>query len=151
VKRGDANSGTKKKKKLNNIYKKKTSLPKNDKLFQFWPSQKIYAKKTSQKLTKNDSFVRIKILQTFTEYSLEILQVLLKVFKKPNKTTCCFKAKLSKWHLSAYILKKEYKGIDSLPKNSILLIPISLQPNVLILWYFKLSLFALTKFIIWNI
>ena len=34
VKRGGANSGTKKKKKLNNIYKKKTSLPKYDKLFQ---------------------------------------------------------------------------------------------------------------------
>ena len=62
-----------------------------------------------------------------------------------------------------------FKGIESLPQtqiiqsrwhflmnwvfatNSNLLIPISLQPDVVNLWYFKLRLFDLTEFIVWNI
>jgi len=35
--------------------------------------------------------------------------------------------------------------------NSNILIPISLQPNGIKLWYFKLRLFSLTEFIVWNI
>ena len=35
--------------------------------------------------------------------------------------------------------------------NSNFLIPISLQPNGVHRWYFKLRLFDVTKFIVWNI
>ena len=35
--------------------------------------------------------------------------------------------------------------------NSKFIIPISLEPNVVNLWYFKLTLFDLTEFIVWNV
>ena len=41
------------------------------------------------------------------------------------------------------------KGIESL--SLIFLIPKSLQPDVVNLWYFKLILFDLIEFIVWNI
>ena len=34
--------------------------------------------------------------------------------------------------------------------SSEFIIPISLEPNVVNLWYFKLILFDLTEFIVWN-
>ena len=38
-----------------------------------------------------------------------------------------------------------------LDTNSIFVIPISIQPNGVNLWYFKLRLFELTDFIVWNL
>ena len=35
--------------------------------------------------------------------------------------------------------------------NTNFLIPIYLQPNVVNLWYFKLRLFVITEFIVWNV
>ena len=43
------------------------------------------------------------------------------------------------------------KEIESLPTNSIFVILISLQPDDVHLWYFKLTLLDLTAFIVWNI
>ena len=38
----------------------------------------------------------------------------------------------------------------TLPNNSIFLTPLSLQPDDEDLWYFKLTLYDLTAFIVWN-
>ena len=47
--------------------------------------------------------------------------------------------------------KTKFKGIESLSQTLNFLIPISLEPNVVDLWYFKLILFDLTEFIVLNI
>ena len=43
------------------------------------------------------------------------------------------------------------KGFESLDTNLIFVIPLSLQPDDLNLWYFKLTLLYLTVFIVWNV
>ena len=43
------------------------------------------------------------------------------------------------------------KGFESLHTNLIFVIPLSLQPDDLNLWYFKLTLLYLTVFIVWNV
>ena len=48
-------------------------------------------------------------------------------------------------------LKRIYcKGIESLKQNQIFKLTISLEPDVVNLWYFKLRLFDLTELIVWN-
>ena len=42
------------------------------------------------------------------------------------------------------------KGIESLEQNQIFK-PLCLEHDVVHLWYFKLRLFDLTEFIVWNI
>jgi len=44
--------------------------------------------------------------------------------------------------------KQTFKGIESLPQTHMFL---SLQPNGVNLWYFKLRLFDRTNFVVWNI
>ena len=60
-------------------------------------------------------------------------------------------------HILGLILKLEILRNDLsennwvFATNSEFIIPISLEPNVINLWYFKLILFYLTEFIVWNI
>jgi len=55
------------------------------------------------------------------------------------------------WNPWNWSQKRSWKGNEFLPQTLIFIIPISLQPEGVNLLYFKLSLFDLTEFIVWNI
>ena len=50
-----------------------------------------------------------------------------------------------------FILSEKIQRSWFFATNSDFLIPISLKPNVVNLWYFKLILFDLTELIAWNV